>query len=344
MRVTLRMPASRMPSGTTRYGNALAAALEAQGVQVRREREPNWEIRVGRWWVGGGLSARAARWMPPRGPLVHATTPYCNPHRAAHVVTVHDIMPLSHPHLYGMDGAGQAGLRAVIERALERTVVVTTHHVEREIRREFSSPRLAVVPLGVDHARFFPDPGGDPALRARMLNVLVVGSSEARRRLDLVAEAAADIPFVHLLHVGRASPPAHRGAAVRDERALAALGARATRLGQVPDERLRRLLSAADIVVHLSEAEGFGLPPLEALACGARVVASDVEAHREVLGDSVRYVPVEIAAVAHEFAAAWEGRVVESLFPSPAVRVARAAGYDWGKTAREMMAVYGDLV
>jgi glycosyltransferase involved in cell wall biosynthesis len=68
---------------------------------------------------------------------------------------------------------------------------------------------------------------------------------------------------------------------------------------RVTDERLRALYRGADVLVFPSFAEGFGLPPLEAMACGAPVIVSSLPAHREVLGDAAQYVePADAASLA----------------------------------------------
>jgi glycosyltransferase involved in cell wall biosynthesis len=70
-------------------------------------------------------------------------------------------------------------------------------------------------------------------------------------------------------------------------------------LGYVPDAQLADLYRQADIFASVSLYEGFGFPPLEALASGCRVLVSDIPSHREIFGDSAMYVnplnPTEIA-------------------------------------------------
>lgn len=348
MRITLRAPHVDRPNGTARYGRSLAAALGALGHEVRLQEDPKLELRLGRWWLGGNVSARLARMLPSKpADVVHATTPYCNPRRAADVVMVHDIMPVTHPHLYASPRAPDTPTDPYVLRALEAHVVTSTEVNRRELLRVFPTARaerIHVAPLAADPERFHPDAGPDPALRSGSLNVLAVLSTEQRKRLDLVLEAAAALPFVHVVHVGnRRVPPVHQVAADRGAHARARLAAegRLTELGAVDDARLRRLLSVADVVVHPSEAEGFGLPPLEALACGARVLASDIPAHREVLGDAVRYVALSADALARALTDAWDGNGVrDAAFPPVPLRLARAQAFTWRGTAQATLAAY----
>lgn len=351
MKVTLRTPHVDRLNGTARYGLALAPALRALGHDVRVEEEWKLELRLGTRWMGGNVSAKVARLRPPHAAdVVHATTAFCNPRRAAHIVTVHDIMPITHPHLYGLTREQALAGTAPMDRALERHILVDVQHTKAEILREFpraEAQRIHVVPLAADAQRFFPEAGAavqDPAFTRGRLNVLAVMSPERRKRLDLLLAAALALPFVHVVHVGaRPAPPGHQAAhdAASTARAQLETQGRYVPLADVDDARLRRLLSGADVVVHPSEAEGFGLPPLEALACGARVIASDIPPHREILGDAVRYVTVDEAALVRELEAAWDGQAVrDERFAPLQQRLAQAHRYTWERTARETVQAY----
>jgi glycosyltransferase involved in cell wall biosynthesis len=107
-------------------------------------------------------------------------------------------------------------------------------------------------------------------------------------------------------------------------------------LGEVRDDELARLYRGARAVAYVSLYEGFGLPVLEAMACGAPVVASRNEALEEVSGGAAVLVdpldPDAIAAGLHE---AIDRR--EELRP---LGLARARVFDWRKVARETVAVY----
>jgi glycosyltransferase involved in cell wall biosynthesis len=108
-------------------------------------------------------------------------------------------------------------------------------------------------------------------------------------------------------------------------------------LGYVPDAELPALYRGAAVVAMPSLYEGFGLPLLEAMACGAPVVASNASCFPEVVGDAATLVdPHDVPA----WAAALQ-RVIESP-PPREVSVRRAAAFTWERTARETLAVYAD--
>ena len=353
--LVLRWRRTNSPNGSTRYSQALAAALRSQGVLVRESHPFYAEARLGKLRLGGRLSlalgSRLPRWS--KWP-VHATQPYDSPPWvAADIVTVHDVMPVVRPDLYALRGGGLRKRKRQVRRALKRGLVVTvSEHSRQELLQAFPKEardhRIAVIPHGLDHQAFHP---GEPQtrwlrshLRVGFLNVACVLNAERRKRIDVLAEAAAASPYVNLIHVGTTTAPkAHRGPWQKADVALRHMAkeGRFRSLGPLPDAALRDVLASVDIVVHPSEAEGFGLPPLEALACGAAVLASDIPAHREVLGDAARYFALDARSLADEFELAWTG-VTRTLdhFPPREARLAQAAKYTWAKCAEAHREVY----
>jgi glycosyltransferase involved in cell wall biosynthesis len=114
-------------------------------------------------------------------------------------------------------------------------------------------------------------------------------------------------------------------------------------LGKVPFEYLPALLNGADLFVYPSLYEGFGLPPLEAMACGAPVVAAGTTSLPEVVGDAgVLVDPYRVEDIA-------EGmhRVLTDRHLSAALRakaLARAQTFSWERTARQTLAAYREAI
>jgi len=357
MRVVLRYLDTPGTSGIKRYSLALRDALVELGVSVRPNRVLSREFKVGGRRVGGHITKGLWERLPvPRGDVVHAATFHVNPlRRTADVVTVHDVIPIRHPDLYGLDAQDVRTTEAAVRRTLQNQVLADSQHTKDEILRHFpeaAADRITPVHLGIDFQRFWPDERGPgdrrgtvlEALDPSRLNVVVVMNVETRKRLDLLLEAAHELPFVRVLHVGYASAgPRHRAMVER----LGPLVERArtsgqyVQLGHVDDADVRILLSNADLVMHPSMDEGFSLPPLEALACGARVLASDIPPHREILGAAARRFPLTKEGIAKALEGAWDGhRVRETGFPKPAQRLAHARTFTWERTARQTLAVY----
>jgi glycosyltransferase involved in cell wall biosynthesis len=156
--------------------------------------------------------------------------------------------------------------------------------------------RVATVPLPA-HPDFSaePDDAAD-AEAARLLgpagghvDLLHVGSTVARKRIPLLLQAfaavAPAVPGARLIRVGGALEP--------EQRRIAQEHGILDRIVQVPfvdRKTLAAIYRRAALVVYPSEREGFGLPLVEAMACGATAVASDLTVFREVAGDAVQYV------------------------------------------------------
>jgi glycosyltransferase involved in cell wall biosynthesis len=209
-------------------------------------------------------------------------------------------------------------------------------------------PVLAV-PNGVDQARFVADeatPGADRAVLARLglgrPYLLHLGTLEPRKGIvDLVAAfdaVAAKTPDLDLVLAG--------GTGWKAEPALGAIAsARAAgqvrRLGYVGDDDVPALLRKATAVVYPSIEEGFGLPALEALACGAPLVTTAATAMAELAGGAALLVP---AGQPDALARAIE----EVIDPARALQLARrredglvvASRYSWEACAQGHMAAY----
>jgi glycosyltransferase involved in cell wall biosynthesis len=307
-------------------------------------------VRCGRRRVPARLLAaswaRAAwppvEWLAGRVEVFHATNFACPPaRRAATVVTIHDLTYLRYP---GMVTAASARYRELVPRSLARGALVCTPTaaVAAEVAGTYqvAADRVVVTPLGVGPAWRSarpPDPGwlAGHGLPARYL--LFVGSREPRKGLDVLLaayrELLADQPGAPPLVL--AGPPGW-GAALD----LAGLPDGSVRLlGYLPESELASLTAGAAAMVFPSRYEGFGLPPLQALACGTPVVASDLPALREVLGDEADLVPAgDAGALAAALATA-----LKDAPPSDAARAARrarAARFTWPACAAATLTAY----
>jgi glycosyltransferase involved in cell wall biosynthesis len=170
--------------------------------------------------------------------------------------------------------------------------------------------------------------------------LLHVGSDIRRKRLDILLAVFAALrrcfPDLSLIQVG--------GTWSSDSNAILARLGLKDNVFQVRDilpDQLAELYRRASVVLQPSEAEGFGLPVIEALACGAIVVASDIPVLREVGGDSVLYCPVGDVAAWVEVVS----RVLSDASSAPqlSARLAWAARYSWSAHARTIADAYLSL-
>jgi glycosyltransferase involved in cell wall biosynthesis len=235
-------------------------------------------------------------------------------------------------------------------RGLQKAAVV--FHGSLETRRQIERHglvdprRLVYAPLGVS-PEFGPDAAERTFLPAAVAALggapflLHVGSCIARKRMDVLLDVFAAVrprsPGLSLVKVGADWS--------RDQRT------RIDRLGLagaiVPLHGLERrqiaaLYRSAAAVLLPSEAEGFGLPVIEALACGSVVVASDLPVLREVGGEAAVYCPVGDVAVWAETV----GRLLAEPGASPArtTRLAQAGRFSWADHARVIVEAYRRLL
>ncbi|MEM9691331.1 MAG: glycosyltransferase family 1 protein [Myxococcota bacterium] len=264
---------------------------------------------------------------------------------AIKLVTVHDLLPLTHPQYFGRD-AGRL-LRRVVRDVRAGAWAHCISHATRDALLELvpaAEERVFVAHLAAHPQRFYVP--GQAAVRETVRRhdlgpyLLCLGTLDARKNLGLafaVFEAlASDHPELQLALVG--APSRQSDEWKRLSARYAAIASRVVRLGFVEDRELPALYRGARAFLFPSHAEGFGLPVLEALQCGAAVVSSDATSLPEVAGDaavtvSPRDLEAWVDAVAgmldSDRAAAWRRK-------GPP----RAAAFTWEKTGEHLAAAY----
>ncbi|HEY0188607.1 MAG TPA: glycosyltransferase family 1 protein [Cellulomonas sp.] len=300
----------------------LPAALDRRGLAAQVA-VTTWTARGGRLTdlpagvrqTGPRVPARALRsaWcradLPPvellvgRCDVVHGTNFVSPPSRQAReVVTVHDLTYETHRETVSADSLAY---RTLVPRALARGahVVTPSHAVAAEVAAFYGldPARVTATPLGVDPQWALagaPDAGWLDARGLPHEYLVFVGSLDPRKNLPRLLAAhlaarAADPALPPLVLAG----PAGREQHLRPQPGV-------HRTGWLSDEDLRTLVAGSAGLLLPSLDEGFGLPALEALACGRPVLAADVPALREVTGaESVLVDPLQVDAIAAGLAA-----------------------------------------
>jgi glycosyltransferase involved in cell wall biosynthesis len=238
------------------------------------------------------------------------------------VVTVHD---LSFEHdANAMGRRDRRIFKLVVPRAARgaRRVIAVSERTKRDLIGAYGIPpeRIAVIPHGVD-------PAFGPGANGAREYLLYVGAIQARKNPLAAAEAAATVGLP-LVVAGPEREPAlareleRRGVDLR---------------GYVVKDELARLYRGAACLVLPSRYEGFGLPVLEAMACGTPVVANPDPALREVAGDAAVYAEPGGLVEAIRRALADRDRLV-------AAGLERASLFSWDETARRTLAVYREAL
>ena len=267
-----------------------------------------------------------------------------------YVVTVHDVIRHLDAGAEGARRIHRPNRRDRLLLALDRDgirraagIIAVSEATRRDVVDHLgvAPERVAVVHNGVDHATFRP-------LCRRLLDapyVLFVGSEHPRKNLGGVLRALrrlasdrrhADLRLVKVGDPGGGEAPFRR----RTLAALAELGLdrRVVFTGRVPDEELAAWYAGALCLVLPSHHEGFGLPALEAMACGCPVVVSDRGALAEVVGDAGLLVdPASDAELTEALDALLAGGPRDELV---ARGLCRARRFSWGRAAAETLAAY----
>jgi glycosyltransferase involved in cell wall biosynthesis len=285
------------------------------------------------WWhqVGVSLAARRAgatlMHLPAALGPVRPLLPT--------VVTIHDTIVLRFPHLFRTWQRSYA--RIVLPRvARSAAAVITGSEATRaDIIEQLgvAADRIAVVAYGVD-TRFTPVAVGSDEARAVIARyelprdfVLTVGAIEPRKNLPRIIEAVEKlgIPLVHAGPDGWLAADVPRNAA--------------RFLGYVPTADLRVLYGLARALVYPSLWEGFGLPVVEAMACGCPVITSTVSSLPEVAGGAALLVdPTVTDALAAAIEQVWTDDGLRQQLAERGLERARL--FTWERTARETVAVY----
>lgn len=358
--------------GVGRYVDEIVGRLPALGVDTHVAAQPRdhdaYAARLGPdhvhsppgWadtpaprlaWEQTGLPWLARRLAPDVLHSPHYTLPLLTSLADAIkvVVTLHDATFFSDPELHlGVKARFFRGWTALSARRAD-ALIAPSEATRSEVARHTGTDadRITVVPHGVDHERFRPPTSQEVAEARRWLGldgsgsyVAFLGTLEPRKNVPALIRAYVEVC------AGRAHPPAlvlagGRGWDEGIDPALAEVPAslRVIRPGFVPDGLVPALLGGASVVAYPAFGEGFGLPVLEAMACGAAVLTTRRLSLEEVGGDAVAYAASPDAA---DVAA-----VLAALLDDPderarlgAAGLERAAGYTWDAAARAHVAVF----
>jgi glycosyltransferase involved in cell wall biosynthesis len=358
------------PAGAGRYTLGLAAALAQRPdveltMESRSEDAERWRalapdasvqavapsprpLRLA--WEQTGLPRRLRRLSVE----VHHGPHYTMPEASSlpRVVTIHDLTFFDHPEWHQRTRVPffRRAIR-VAARHADALVCVSASTAERLAEICAPSGPVHVVPHGVDHERFRPDepePGADAAalegLGITGPYVAFVGTLEPRKDVPTLVRAFDRMCAAHAGLTLVLAGGAGWGAAAVDQAIAEARHAdRIVRAGYVADTVVAALLRRAAAVAYPSLEEGFGLPALEALACGAPLATTTGSAMQEVVqGAAVLVAPRDVDGLAG--ALDLLVRRDEGLAARRARGLAVAARHNWSASATGHLEAYRDAI
>ena len=294
---------------------------------------------------------RLLRSLDPPPDLFHATWNHGVPGRlpVPSVLSLHDLIPWRHPGLVPWPSPAflHRGLyRASVRRSAREAAAVIT--LSEASRRDIAAllpaaaDKITVVPCAVPRWFRAPSPADVAATRGRFGGVpywLYLGGFDPRKGIGDLLEA-----LVRARSLGAALPPIVLAGAVNAEAESCRARAAALDLpvqfpGYVPDTELAALYAGAALFVYPSRYEGFGIPPLLAMAAGTPMIVSDGGSLPEVVGDAALVTPAgDVAALAAALAKA--AADPGSLETAAARGRARAAAFTVEALAARMMRAY----
>lgn len=266
------------------------------------------------------------------GDIIHATTQtlsmYSYPKPENFVVTVHDVYSLHHSLTARIK-------RSLIKSTLKRAdkIIAVSEFTKGEINEQMkiNEDKIGVIHLGIDLSMYKPmnkeTCKRDFGLNAEEKHILIVASNAPHKRMDITEAVFEEVSKcredLKLLKAGYGQTLEGKGI---------------VNMGFVREERVPILYNASDVLLHTSEYEGFGMPLLEAMACGTPIVASNKAAIPEVVGDCGKLVDLDADDCVEQFAE----KVLDYMDSGRSNQkgIERSKGFSWEKTAMESTKVY----
>jgi len=306
-------------------------------------------ILTRRWWRVGLPRYLAASPVD----LFHGTNfevPLWTRQRCPTVVTVHDLSRLLHPETHEARQVRRAQRRLPRMIRAAMMIITPSESVRSELCEQLriASERVAAVPEA-PRAVFQPMPPEEAAAIVRRLGIdkeflLFVGTIEPRKGLATLLrafeEVAGNLKSMQLVIAGRLGWMFDDLLQeIRDSR----FAGRIKLTGYLNDEELRALYSSCRAFIYPSIYEGFGLPPLEAMACGAPVIAAGIASIVEVCGEAALFFDQRSAdSLARAMIEVLDNENIGTGLITAGRR--RVAEYSWKRTAQLTRAVYREAI
>ncbi|MCL4459346.1 MAG: glycosyltransferase family 4 protein [Chloroflexi bacterium] len=270
------------------------------------------------------------------------------------VVTIHDLIPLLLPFYRGRTAVRLYTQLVSLAAKRVAMVIADSECSKADIQRLLGIPaeRIRVIYLAADEC-FRPVDAADEAARLRQKYhldgdfFLYVGGFDYRKNVNRLIESFAALKRWNgredkLVLVGQIGTESTLFPDPRLAVRHFGLEDRVQLLGLVPEEDMPALYAAATALIYPSLYEGFGLPPLEAMACGTPVICSSASSLPEIVGEAALMVdPTDTAALTQAMRAILSDSELRTSLRRRGLE--RASLFSWEKTARQTLAVYEEV-
>jgi glycosyltransferase involved in cell wall biosynthesis len=272
--------------------------------------------------------------------------------RLGGIVTIHDLWLDRHPE-YSKKVLGQRmSFFRTRQRASQAVRVITvSEHSAKDIQELYglSKDRIAVIPNGVS-GEFRPDHEVTRVSRLRLQYglseepyILFMGGADPRKNHISLFRAYALKPALRESHfLVAVGNPVHRLGSIMETARTLGISDRVVCTGMINTDDLRLLYSNAALFVFPSRYEGFGLPVLEAMACGTPVITSNTTALPEVAGDAAILInPEDPEDLAEAMVKILSDRGLRETLRNSGIE--RARQFTWARTAQETVKLYREI-
>lgn len=268
------------------------------------------------------------------------------------VLTVYDLIPLLFPQHVSVRARWLFRWATALAMRTSRHVLTISEATRQDLLSTFRLPaaRVTAIPLAVDPCIFLPPQAEVHGMRRKYAlpkdYVLYVGINKPHKNLTGLIDAWAQL--LHQLHRRGSMQLVIAGAwdprypEPRDQAKSLGLSKAVRFLGPVPEDDLRALYGGATLFVFPSLYEGFGLPALEAMACGAPVVCSAIPSLQEIVGEGALLTdPRDTQTLAETMQLALDSVKLREQLREKGL--AQARKFSWIRTAQQTLAVYEKL-
>ncbi len=287
-KVTVIYPEIAVAGGTKTYVDNLFMGLDKLGLIYQKVPIKKREYSIaGRPRFGFISQILNANFKHARTSIAHSLSP-SSVIRGTNIVTVHDVLPLIQRDLYMRSRLQKISFNITLRRILNTQFLLVSSNIGKMqllSHTNIDESRLFVLPLAINHEAFYPS-SKNPGYPDHKIKVVMVSDFNPRKRIDIAIQALGNDNDIEFFHIG----PINSWKNVYDEvKQMSKKFKNIHLMGQMDVDSVRSYISFADVFLYLTENEGFGLPPIEALACGTNVIVSDIQIFHENLGDIAFY-------------------------------------------------------